>query len=171
MLEITTLTRDRWAELRDIRLTALQDSPESFLSTYGQEFEYNEDKWRAEFSRGDWHIGKIGGKAVSLLGTTRPPGMSPHQCDLEFLWVAPGHRGSRLAAQMVTGVLDRLYTAGLRTAFLWVLDDNEVAAQLYKRLGFVSTNYRQPLPGQDDRSEERLQLDLSDGPPGSATGT
>jgi len=32
---------------------------------------------------------------------------------------------------------------------------------LYKRLGFVSTDLRQPLPGAPDRCEERMEMRLS----------
>lgn len=160
MLDIITLTRDQWAELRDIRLTALRDSPSAFLATYDREKEYGEERWRAEFIRGDWHIGLVDGEPVSLLGTTREPDTPAHQCYLEYLWISPGYRRSRIASWMLGTVLTRLRATGLRTAFLWVLDGNEAATQLYKRLGFVSSDLRQPLPGREDRSEERMQLDL-----------
>lgn len=160
MLEIIALACGEWATLRDIRLTALRDSPGAFLATYEREKEYVEDQWRAEFIRGDWHIGIIDGRAVSLLGTTRTPDTPADQCYLEYLWVSPGHRRSHIASRMLGIVLSRLQAAGLRTAFLYVLDGNENAQQLYQRAGFVSTNHRQPLPGQD-RSEELLQIDLA----------
>jgi ribosomal protein S18 acetylase RimI-like enzyme len=171
VLDIIMLTRNQWERLRDIRLTALLESPDSFLATYELERDYGKDQWQAEFGRGDWHIGMISGREVSLLGTTRLPDTPAHQCYLEYLWVSPRYRRAHVASWMLTAVLNRLHAAGLRTAFLWVLEGNEVATQLYKRFGFVSTNHRQPLPGQADRSEERMQLDLSDGPPRSATGT
>jgi ribosomal protein S18 acetylase RimI-like enzyme len=61
---------------------------------------------------------------------------------------------------MLTIILDRLQTSGVRTVFLWVLDGNDTAIRLYKRVGFVSTNHRQPLSADPERSEERMQLDL-----------
>jgi len=54
----------------------------------------------------------------------------------------------------------RLQAAGVRTAFLWVPDGNDAAVHLYERVGFVSTNHRQPLPAHPGRSEERMQLKL-----------
>jgi hypothetical protein len=34
---------------------------------------------------------------------------------------------------MLNAVLDQLRAAGVRTAFLWVLDGNDVAVHLYKQ--------------------------------------
>lgn len=160
MLEIIALACDEWATLRDIRLAALHDSPGAFLATHEREMEFGEDQWRAEFIRGDWYVGRMDDRAVSLLGITRTADTPADQCYLEYLWVAPEHRRSGIASRMLGIVLTLLQAAGLSTAFLYVLDGNESAQQLYKRVGFVSTNHRQRLPGQN-RSEELLQLDLS----------
>jgi len=100
------------------------------------------------------------------VGTTRLPTTPADQCYLEYLWVSPDCRRKSVASEMITGVLGRLRTAGLRTAFLWVLDGNAAATELYKSLGFVSTNDRQPLPDEVNRSEELMELDLSNGLPG-----
>ena len=157
---IKLLARDEWHRLRDIRLSALHESPHAFLTTYGREQAYNEDQWRAEFTRGEWNIGIIGSRAVSLLGTTHESDTPVHECYLEYLWVSPECRGSGVAFDMLTIILDRLQTSGVRTVFLWVLDGNDTAIRLYKRVGFVSTNHRQPLSADPERSEERMQLDL-----------
>ena len=159
------LASDDWARLRHIRLTALLESPHTFLATYEQEDGYGEDRWRAEFARGDWTIGFLDGRPVSLIGTTRETHTPPGQCYIEYLWVAPECRRTGLASSMLTSVLDRLRAAGVQTAFLWVLNGNDPATRLYKQLGFVSTNRRQLLPADPTRSEELLRLDL----PGPAT--
>ncbi len=61
---------------------------------------------------------------------------------------------------MLTVILENLRMSGVRTAFLWVMDGNELAVRLYKRVGFVSSNDPQPLIARPGRSEERMQLDL-----------
>lgn len=159
--DIKLLARDEWPMLRDIRLNALQDSPESFLSTYEREILYGEEQWRAEFARGEWNIGLLGTQPVSLLGATREDNMMLDQCYLEYMWVAPKCRRSGLALRMLAVVLDRLRARGVRTVYLWVLDGNEPAARLYKSAGFVSTSLRQPLPADPGRSEEQMHLSLA----------
>jgi RimJ/RimL family protein N-acetyltransferase len=145
--------------LRDIRLTALRESPQAFLSTYGRERVYEDYHWRAEFDRGDWNIGFCAGEPISLLGVTRDDETPADACYLEYLWVAPRYRRLGVALRMIKVILDRLSEAGVRTVFLWVLDGNDIAIQVYERAGFVRTNHSQPArPG---RTEERLQLDLS----------
>jgi ribosomal protein S18 acetylase RimI-like enzyme len=154
------LASDDWSRLRRIRLTALHESPQAFLARHEQERAYGESRWRAEFARGDWIIGLLDGRPVSLIGTTREPHTPPDQCYIEYLWVAPECRRSGIASGLLTTVLDRLRECGIQTAFLWVLDGNEAAFRLYKQHGFVSTNRREPLAADPARSEELLKLDL-----------
>lgn len=146
--------------LRDIRLTALSESPNAFLSTYDREKAYSEDRWRAEFTRGEWNVGFLDSRPASLLGVTRDPDTPADARYLEYLWVAPHCRGRHLALDMIAAVLDGLRARGMRTAFLWVLDGNEVAMRVYRRAGFMTTNHRQPLAARPGRTEERLYLNL-----------
>jgi ribosomal protein S18 acetylase RimI-like enzyme len=161
MPDIRPLVPDEWPILRHIRLAALHESPDAFLATYEREICYDEDQWRSEFGRGDWNIGFVDGAPVSLLGVTQTLDTPADTRYLEYLWVAPGHRGRGTAVQMLTVILERLRVSGVRTAFLWVLDGNDVAMRVYKRVGFLRTDYRQPLPGRPGRSEERLYMNLA----------
>jgi RimJ/RimL family protein N-acetyltransferase len=164
MPDIRMLAPDEWRILRNVRLSALSESPQNFLTTYEREETFDEASWRAEFSRGDWYVGIAGGQspheAVSLVGITREPDTPTHQRFLEYPWVMPEFRCRGIAFDMIKLVLDRLKGSGIRTVFLWVLDGNESAMRLYKRLGFVSCNHRQLLEALPGRSEELMKLDL-----------
>lgn len=146
--------------LREIRLEALQDSPESFLATYDSEKAFDEKQWRAEFARGGWNVGFRGSQAVSLLGTTHERYGPADLCYLEYMWVAPHCRRSGVALRTLAVVLDRLRSSGIRTVLLWILDGNEAAARLYQRVGFVSTHRRQPLAERPGRTEHEMRLEL-----------
>jgi hypothetical protein len=61
---------------------------------------------------------------------------------------------------MTNLVLDRLKRSGIRTVFLWILDGNESAMRLFRRLGFISCNHHQPLEERPGRSEELMKLNL-----------
>jgi ribosomal protein S18 acetylase RimI-like enzyme len=165
MLVIEILASANWAELRDMRLKALRESPRAFLSTHEKELSWDPDKWLAEFDRGEWSVGFMAGQAVCLLGATRTPGMPGHECYLEYVWVAPEQRGRGVADGLLTITFDRLRAAGVRTAFLYVLDDNSAARSLYKRMGFISANEPEPLAEYPGRSEQLLKrgLDLEAG--------
>jgi len=159
--EIKELVPAQWPALRDIRLRALRDSPDSFLSTFERETSYQEEQWLAEFARGQWNIGIRDEEAVGLLGATREADTPIEQCYLEYMWVAPRYRRSGFAAHMLKVVIDRLHAAGVRTVQLWVLTGNKPAEQLYKSVGFESTDRSQPLPDLPGRSEKLMRLRLS----------
>lgn len=160
MLEIRPLAPDEWLKLRKIRLAALLDSPDRFLSTYQKERLFEDDHWRGEFDRGDWHVGFADGEPIGLLGATRDANTPVDACYLEYLWVAPQHRRRGVAPRMIKVVLDQLSAAGMRTVFLWVLDGNDLAIRVYERAGFVRTNHCEALEARPGRTEELLQLDL-----------
>ena len=63
---------------------------------------------------------------------------------------------------MIMVTLDRLPSDGVRTVFLWVLDGNDAALRVYERAGFVRTNHSESLEDLPGRTEELLQLDLTD---------
>jgi ribosomal protein S18 acetylase RimI-like enzyme len=171
MLAIKVLTPANWTELRDIRLSALRESPRAFLSTHKEEVSWGQDQWLAEFDRGDWTIGLIADQAVSLLGATRTPDTPSSECYLEYLWVARKHRRSGVADNMLAFTCDRLRAAGVRTALLYVLNGNDPAMRLYKRAGFTSAGEPQPLAGFPGRTEELLQRSIGAAAPGGrATG-
>jgi ribosomal protein S18 acetylase RimI-like enzyme len=158
---VEVLTEDEWPRLRGIRLSALRDDPLAFLSTYERELDYDEQRWRQEFSRGEWNVMLADDQDIGLVGATREPGTPQHECHLEFLWIAPKSRRIGTATMLLKTVLDRLQESGMRTVWLWILSGNDPALCLYEQFGFQSTNERQPLPDSPDRSEERMRLRLS----------
>lgn len=164
MPDINLLTPNEWRTLREIRLSALSESPDAFLSTYEEESEYDELKWRTEFARGDWYVGMVklesDDKPVSIAGITREPGTPAHQRFLEYVWVAPESRRQGVAFDMINEVLGRLKQSGVQTVFLWVIDGNDSAMRMYKRVGFFSCNRRQKLEEFPGRSWELMQVHL-----------
>jgi ribosomal protein S18 acetylase RimI-like enzyme len=160
MPDIRLLPSSEWPLLREVRLFALSESPESFLSTLAREAVFDEDRWLAEFSRGTWHVSEADEGVIGLLGVTREPGMPRHECYLEYIWVHPDWRGSGFAVEMISSVLDDLRKSGVRTAYLWILDGNDTAVNLYKKLDFVTTSLRQLIEDSPGRSEEKWRKDL-----------
>lgn len=153
---------EEWSRLRHVRLTALKDSPDAFLATYDQEQGYSQERWAAEFARGIWYLCEDEGKPVFMAGVTKEPGgLSPVERNLEYVWLAPEHRRSGVAYEMLRKILRELRESGISTVFLFVLDGNERALLLYKRLNFASIGTWQPLP--DDpagRGEQQFRLGL-----------
>jgi ribosomal protein S18 acetylase RimI-like enzyme len=161
MVVFQRLAAKDWRRLRDVRLIALQESPECFLSTHKKELEYREKRWQAEFNRGEWTIGSIDGADVCLLGVTREEQTPQDERYLEYMWVDPRQRGAGIAFRLVTHELIRLYEAHVRLVRLWVLNGNNPAVSLYKSLSFDFNGMDQPLKDRPWRKEEQMDLLLT----------
>jgi ribosomal protein S18 acetylase RimI-like enzyme len=157
--DLRYLDRGEWRLLRDARLTALRESPRAFLATHEEEGGAGQDRWLSEFDRGEWIVGQIGGETACQMGVTREFGR-PAVRHLEYVWVAPAYRRSRVAFHMLSNVLGDLKQSNVQTVFLWVLDGNDAAKWLYKRLDFTDADERQEYP-DPSRVWVRLRLDLA----------
>jgi GNAT superfamily N-acetyltransferase len=160
-LQLRRLGRDEWRVLRDARLDALRESPQSFLARYDQEEVYGPERWQAEFDRGDWLVGELHGKHVYLTGVTQQSGAPADERYLEYVWVAPDFRRRLVAFNVLSDIIGKLKESGIRTVFLWIHIDNDPARWLYKQLDFISTNELQELdPDLGGGCWERLRQDL-----------
>jgi ribosomal protein S18 acetylase RimI-like enzyme len=151
------LDKNQWTWLRDIRLTALKDSPEAFLSNYERELAYIESDWLAEFRRGEWTVCLRHAEPIGLIGATSELGTPPNKRYLEYMWVSPLYRRDGVAADMLENVLERLASSGVDTIMLWTLDGNEPARRFYEKCGFTSTGTRQKLAEDPERCEELMR--------------
>lgn len=147
-----------WTILREMRLAALRESPRAFLSSYSDELAYEEQKWRAEFKRGEWIIEVRNDRAIALVGITREQSTPPDECYLEYMWVSPRFRRRGVAADLMKNVLRWLINRGFATIWLWVMDGNEPARRLYEKCGFTSTRLIQRPHRSPSRSEELMSL-------------
>ena len=93
--DIKRLDRDRWKVLKDLRLTALAESPKKFLATSAEESLYAQEQWIAEFDRGSWYICEDGADPVGLIGIAYEPEKPYDGYNLEYLWIAPDCRRLR----------------------------------------------------------------------------
>jgi len=161
-LRVEVLTEDEWPRLQSIRLTALREDPSAFLFSHEKELAYGEQEWRQEFSRGQWNIMVSDHEDIGLLGVTREEAMSEQECYLEYLWVARDFRRDGVASLLLRAVLARLRASGVHTVWLYILDGNDPAMQLYKSFGFKNTNERVELPDHAAGGEELLKLGLDE---------
>jgi ribosomal protein S18 acetylase RimI-like enzyme len=160
MVQTEVLKEDEWFWLRDVRLEALKQDPSAFLSVYERESDYGEHEWRAEFARGDWTVLTDQNQIVGLLGTTREPSTPQGECYLEYMWICPRFRRSGVGTDLVNAVLKQLASSGVVAVRLWILEGNEPAVRLYKKIGFSFTGESQPSRYNPSRNEELMSLSL-----------
>ena len=127
---------DEWAALRDIRLSALQDSPGAFYSTYEDTRDRPEVSWRAWPSQGVALGVWLDGVPVGMVGIATEA-EDPRSADLFAMWVAPTARGSGAADLLVQAAVDWAQQRGCTSVSLEVASGNERAERVYARHGFV----------------------------------
>ena len=108
-VEIRRIGAGEWRELRELRLRALDDSPDAFTATYQEESNDADAHWS------EWATGLAeGGSSFGLVAESegRWIGMAvggPHrdftgEAGLFAMWVDPSARGAGVARALVEGV-------------------------------------------------------------------
>ncbi len=145
LVSIRSTTEDDWPTVRELRLRALEDSPDSFGPSLAGALEQPESYWRA-WARGRpgrlqaW-IGQHTGEGAGLVSGSVDDGGAGH---FGALWVAPELRGGGLGERLVDTVCTWLEDQGCTRIELHVTEGNP-AERLYRRLGFTRTGGRYPL--------------------------
>jgi GNAT superfamily N-acetyltransferase len=145
---------DDWQALRDIRLTALQDAPDAFGSTYAEQVAFEEADWRARIIRGGTFLAYL-----PEVGAPEPAGLiggyqeGAGQAELISMFVRPQARGRGVGEALIAAVIGWARARNARSVHLWVTETNKHARMLYERCEFSLTRERQPLPANPRLSE------------------
>jgi ribosomal protein S18 acetylase RimI-like enzyme len=158
LLDVRLLEPGDWHVLRTIRLRALADSPRAFTSHYLREARWNEHEWRRRFDVTRWIVAVDDGEVIGLAGLVDCHPEDPHH--IESIWVAPTHRNRGVFRVLLDSMIEIARRAGLTELWLWVLEDNPGALDVYERLGFERTGERQPIRPRHRRRELRLRRRL-----------
>jgi len=161
MVVVHAATMEEWHVLRDIRLEALREAPDAFLSTYAEQATSGESDWRRRISRGCTFFAY-----VSDVSDAEPVGLvggflgRPSTVELVSLWVRPKARGQGVGDALVAAVVEWARANNATLVHLWLIEPNEHARALYERCGFSPTNERQPLPTNENRTEVGMTCPL-----------
>ncbi len=158
-VRIVRVGEDAWHAVRDVRLRALHDAPDSFGSTAGREERFTEAHWRMRLrATPTWLAMDDADVPRGMVSLIQEPGSPVDDRHLVSLWVAPEVRRQGIGWALVDAVREQAFLDGARTLSLWVLDGNTPAGDLYVRAGFRRTGVRQRLPRDAALVEERYEL-------------
>jgi GNAT superfamily N-acetyltransferase len=157
-VEVRRVGPDDWADLRAVRLRALADAPDAFLTTLADAQASTDDEWRARARRRDAATFLAGdaGMATGLV--------SPHldaTVELVGMWTAPEVRRTGVGATLVAAVLDWARSQGATRVVLDVAPGNHGATAFYERLGFEATDDPALRTGMPVACDTRFVLQLS----------
>jgi ribosomal protein S18 acetylase RimI-like enzyme len=148
MIDLELISSQNAQIFKDIRLRALQDSPNAFSSTYAEESKLTDADWvkRATQWSGAKSIGYLAlddraavGIAAGILNQTEPS-----RADLVSMWVASTHRRKGIGGMLVETVVAWARSQNAQVLLLLVTSNNHKAINFYQRLGFSLTGKTEP---------------------------
>ena len=162
-LRIRAIDGEEWRLWRSLRLRAVEDSPDAFRSTLGQESAEADDWWIQLIKNSANHphdvllVAEVDGDAVGMLfGRLNDGGL----LDVGSMWVEPEVRRTGIGRRLLATAVEWGASAGAQRAELWVGEDNVAAQRLYKQAGFAPTGETEPLRHGSDLTVERLVADV-----------
>lgn len=142
-LKISILTPKDWERYKCVRLESLNDSPDSFGSTFGEEAALSESEWQSRLdlkSRGLDAlplIAEINGQAVGLAwGVIHAP--DREVVHIYQMWVSPASRGKGIAQALLSEIKAWALGHGCNLLALAVTTSNKAAVSLYRSSGFMT---------------------------------
>ncbi|MEQ1911717.1 MAG: GNAT family N-acetyltransferase [Vicinamibacterales bacterium] len=168
MAAVRSLARHEWRAYRDIRLSALVDSPDAFASVLEREQVRSDQEWSQRVAAGvaseaDLPLviedeGGLAGLAWGKFDFENPDTVWVLQ-----MWVAPARRGRGYGQELLSAIIDWARESGVRRVTLRVALDNVPARALYESAGFEGTGDVKPLRPGADLMQELMQLTLDRG--------
>lgn len=159
-IEIRRVGVDEWEPLRDLRLRALADAPQAFLTTLGEAQRWSEEEWREATRRGAsgdrWCTfvadddGRLAGMATGHFPDERHQALDdPALVSLIQMWVEPAARRTGLGTRLVQAVLGWAAERGSAVTRLGVNVADPGAIAFYGSAGFRDTGRREHSPERD----------------------
>ena len=152
VIEVRQLASGEWQLYRSIRLAALADAPYAFGSTYERESAFPEEKWQQRATEG-----ATGKESICIVALDGENGVGiaggiTYQANTRInqlisMWVHEDHRGTDIAARLVSQIEVWAFDRGSERIILGVTDGNDRAARFYKKLGFET--YDEPVIDED----------------------
>ena len=131
-IEVRRLGPDDWRDWRDLRLSALAESPSAFGATFSQALGYAEEDWRRRTTNG---VVAYDADQPVALGAGFP---EDGRISVVSMWTDPRWRGQGIGGAVLDAVVAMGAERGLG-ARLFVMRANPDVARLYERRGFRRT--------------------------------
>ncbi len=150
MITIEPVTPANLSAFKEVRLRALQDTPQAFGSTYAREAAFSDAEWLQRAKRWNGETG-IGFLAIDDGTPCGIAGAFLNEDDrtralLVSMWTAPTHRRKAIGRRLVDQVLEWARLRNATTLLLMVTCTNDPAIRFYERLGFTRTGRTEPYP-------------------------
>jgi len=126
---------------RELRLRALKDSPEAFMSSYESALSRSPASWREQVelsSMGSMRTTLLAfdaGRAVGIVAAYQIES-SPSVAEILQVWVDPNYRGRGIALTLFQDVIAWATSNGYLKLIATIHKENAEVVEFYERLGF-----------------------------------
>ena len=155
---------DEWREYRALRLRALAEAPDAFMTTLADAAARPDDAWQARLA------GAEHGKELPLVAERggQPAGLcwgaldadDPTLAHLYQMWVAPEHRGAGVGRALLARAIEWARARGARRMVLDVTCGDTPARRLYDAAGFIPAAPPEAIRPGSDVMVQPMRLDL-----------
>jgi N-acetylglutamate synthase-like GNAT family acetyltransferase len=148
--------------LRRARRESVRTSPEAFITTLADVDAMPATYWERELRLAKWTVAEGPKGVVGVAGAKLPcPDDESYvtnpaeACFIESVWIDPSMRQRGYGERLVQYLIGVQREAGFSEFYLWVLNNNRPAIDLYERLQFKETGRDQVLGENVSRISER----------------
>lgn len=164
MTLIKRISAEDALDFKRVRLSALEESPTSFSSTYAKEAAFPDDEWRKRSVRwsSDGSVGFLAYEGERACGMVfcfegdedRRRGI------IVSMWTDPKFRRAGVGRELIEAVVQWASGRGLQELKLMVTSVNKGAIAFYERIGFRMTGVTGPYPNDSAITEYEMVLPL-----------
>ena len=164
--DVRAIRADEWDRLRSIRLEALKDSPDAFITKHEEALADPQSRWEELAARGAAGDGQTtiiavrGRDTVAMAVGLWDPDRSGTVMPVVAVFVSPRVRRQGVGARVMRSVHDWGRSKGATAASLWVVDSNTAARGFYEGIGYKATLDRHEISVPPVRWETRMVLTL-----------
>ena len=164
MISVRPITAQEWPAYRDIRLKALQESPDAFGSTWEAEVLRTDENWSTRIAAAvsgnlDRALFAIKGEQVCGLVWCKLSASEAGVADIYQMWVDPAARGQGAGHALLTQALAWAKSSGARRVRLGVTAADSPAMRLYQSQGFCSVGALEPLREGSELMAQAMELE------------
>ncbi|MFM9014860.1 MAG: GNAT family N-acetyltransferase [Candidatus Nanopelagicus sp.] len=149
-IKLNLATESDYLRVKQLRLAALKDSPNSF----GAKYEVLKDRpdyyWQQVLKASSWCLVSADGVDIGLLAVDRADKDRNSDCWVSGWWISQSHRGQGISKLMAQWVYELCRKNGWEKIGLGVWPDNKAAIAVYLKLGFIAADTLMPsrsIPG------------------------
>lgn len=156
-VKIVSLTPDQWETYRAIRLQGLQEEPQAFARSYGEELAFPQERWIQRAGNPNSFIALENGIPLGTIGAFISGDSNDKVANVVGVFVTKEARGKGIGSKLLNAVINKIMEdAAIKLVKLSVNKDQISAIKLYEKFGFKITGEETQIMGDGKEHVEYL---------------